>query len=198
MALDPLATVADLEALGMTVDASEVAIAGQYLAVASAAVREAAGSPISETTSTLTLEGEADQRLRLPGLPVTAVASVKIDGVAVTDWRLRSQRLWRAAGWTGCDGPSEVEVTQTHGLAVVPADIVDLVCRMVAGALKAYRAAEDGSGLAVDKVITSERIGDYAVTFANDGRISEMDLPQYWRERLEARFGGGIDLVRSR
>jgi len=25
-----------------------------------------------------------------------------------------------------------------------------------------------------------------------------MDLPQYWRERLEARFGGGAQLLRSR
>lgn len=197
MALDPLATVADLEARGLTVDASETDIAEQYLEVASAAVREAAGAPISETTSTITLEGEAGQRLTLPGLPVSEVASVELDGAAVTDWRLRSQRLWRAAGWTGCDGPSEVEVTYTHGLPTIPADIVDLVCRMAAGALKAQRSEEDGTGLATE-VITSERIGDYAVTYGGDGRISEMDLPQYWRERLEARFGGGAALLRSR
>ena len=197
MALDPLATQSDLEARGLTVDASEVAIVAVYLDVASTAVREAAGSPISETTSTITLEGEPGQWLTLPGLPVSAVATVTVDGEAVTDWRLRSQRLWRAAGWTGCDGPSEVEVTQTHGLATVTADIVDLVCRMVAGALKAQRSEADGTGLATE-VITSERIGDYAVTYGGDGRVSEMDLPQYWRERLEARFGGGAQLLRSR
>ncbi|MFD3929537.1 hypothetical protein [Streptomyces sp. NPDC058614] len=197
MALDPLATQADLEARGLTVDPSETAMVAVYLGVASTAVREAAGVPISETTSTITLEGEPGQWLTLPGLPISAVASVELDGTAVTDWRLRSQRLWRAVGWTGCDGPSEVEVTQTHGLPDVPEDIVDLVCRMVAGALKAQRAEEDGTGLAVE-VITSERIGDYAVTFGGDGRVSEMDLPQYWRERLEARFGGGAQLLRSR
>lgn len=197
MALDPLATQADLEARGLTVDPSETEFVGVSLDVASTAVREAAGSPISETTSTITLEGEPGQWLTLPGLPVSAVATVELDGVAITDWRLRSQRLWRAVGWTGCDGPSEVEVTQTHGLATVPSDIVDLVCRMVAGALKAQRSEEDGTGLATE-VITSERIGDYAVTFGGDGRVSEMDLPQYWRERLEARFGGGMQLLRSR
>lgn len=198
MALDPLATAADLAARGLTVDASETAIVAVYLDVASAAVREAAGSPISETTSTITLEGEPGQWLTLPGLPITAVATVELDGVAVTDWRLRSHRLWRAAGWTACDGPSEVEVTQTHGLPTAPVDIIDLVCRMVAAALVAYRSEEGGAGLAADKVLTSERLGDWAVTYGNDGRITEMDLPQYLRERLAARFGGGMGLVRSR
>lgn len=198
MALDPLATAADLEARGLTVEPSEQTIVDTYLDVASTAVREAAGAPISVTTSTVAVEGEPGQWLTLPGQPVTAVSAVLLDGVEVTDWRLVSGRLWRACGWASGCGPSLVDVTQTHGLTVVPADIVDLVCRMTAGALKAQRAEEDGSGLAADKVITSERIGDYAVTYASDGRITEMDLPQYWRERLEARFGGGAHALKSR
>lgn len=197
MALDPLATLADLAALGMTVEGGETAIAERYLAVASSAVREAAGSPISETTSTVTLEGEADQRLRLPGPPIQAVAAVAIDGVTATDWRLRTERLWRFAGWTAADGPSEVEVTYTHGLPAVPDDIIDLVCRMVAAAMVAYRSEDDGAGLAAGN-ITSERIGDYAVTYGGDKLITEMELPDYLRERLAARFGGGAGLVRSR
>jgi hypothetical protein len=197
VALDPLATVADLEARGLTVEPSEAAIVGTYLDVASTAVREAAGTPISETTSTIELEGAVGQWLTLPGLPISSVASVELDGVPVTDWRLRSHRLWRAAGWTGCEGPSEVEVTQTHGLPTVPSDIVDLVCRMAAAALVAYRSEDGGAGIAAGN-ITSERVGDYAVTYGNDGRITEMELPQYWRDRLEARFGGGAQLLRSR
>jgi hypothetical protein len=197
VALDPLATVADLEARGMTVEPSEAAIVAVYLDVASTAVREAAGTAISRTTSTITLEGVPGQRLKLPGLPIVSVASVTIDGDAVTDWLLRSERLWRAAGWTACE-PSEVEVTYTHGLATVPSDIVDLVCRMVAAAVSAYRALEDGEALAADKEVTSERLGDWAVTYGSDGRVTEMDLPQHWRERLAARFGGGMGLMRSR
>ncbi|MDX3235656.1 hypothetical protein PV392_08145 [Streptomyces sp. ME03-5709C] len=196
MALDPLATILDLEARGLTVDGTETAIVGTYLDVASQAVREAAGSPISETTSTVTLEGEDGQWLSLPGLPVIEVLAVSIDGQAVTDWRLRTQRLWRAGGWTAGYGPSEVTVEQKHGLPEVPADLVDLVCRMTAGALADYRS-EDLTAQGT-RVITSERIGDYAVTFGSDGRVSEMDVPQYWRERLAARFGGGMDLLRSR
>ncbi|MCP3758210.1 hypothetical protein [Streptomyces sp. TBY4] len=198
MALTSLASIEDLSARGLEVDPSESGIVDVYLAVASAAVREAAGTPISATTSTVTVEGEAGQWLRLPGLPVTAVTSVKLDGVAITDWRLRSGMLWRAAGWTGYDGPSEVEAVYAHGLPDVPADIVDLVCRMTAAALIAYRSEEGGTGLAADKVLTSERLGDWAVTYAADGRITEMELPQHWAERLAARFGGGVSLVQSR
>lgn len=198
MALDPLAGVADLEARGLTIDPTESALVAVYLDVASTAVREAAGVPISETTSTVTLEGEHGPWLRLPGLPISSVATVELDEVAVTDWRLRSGMLWRSAGWNNCDGPSEVEVTYTHGLLVVPSDIVDLVCRMVAAAIKASRSEEDGMAPSADKVITSERLGDWAVTYGNDGRISEMELTQHWRERLAARFGGGISSARSR
>lgn len=197
MALAPLATVADLEARGLTVDASEAAVVNVYLGVASAAVREAAGTAISRTTSTVSLEGPAGQWLTLPGPPIVSVASVAIDGRTVTDWRLRSERLWRAAGWSGCE-PSEVDVTQTHGLADVPEDIVDLVCRMVAAALKAYRSEDGGEGLAADKEVTSERLGDWAVTYGSDGRVTEMELTQFWRDRLAARFGSSVTALRSR
>ncbi|MFF8793340.1 head-tail connector protein [Streptomyces globisporus] len=197
MALEPLATVADLVALGLTVDESELAIVQNYLAVASAALRDAAGSPISQTTSTVKLDGEADQRLRLPGSPVTAVTNVTIDGEVVTDWRLRSDRLWRFGGWTRGSGPSEVEATITHGLPEVPADLVDLVGRLVAGALASYRADDGGASLGT-QIVTSERIGDYAVTYGGDGLATDMELPAYLRERLAARFGGGMHTMRSR
>ncbi|MEU0133397.1 hypothetical protein ABZ172_05050 [Streptomyces sp. NPDC006296] len=196
MALDPLATVADLAALGLVIDDDETAVATRYLTVASAAVRDAAGSPISQTTSTVTLEGEADQRLRLPGPPIQSVSAVAIDGAAVTDWRLRTDRLWRFGGWTRAE-PSEVEVTYTHGLPEVPADIVDLVGRLVAGAMASYRAEDGGASLGT-QVVTSERIGDYAVTYGGDGLATDMELPAYLRERLAARFGGGMSLMRSR
>ncbi|MFD5724659.1 hypothetical protein ACFWMT_00970 [Streptomyces sp. NPDC058368] len=195
MALDPLATLDDLAELGLTVETDETTVANRYLAVASAAVRDAAGSPISQTTSTVTLEGDTGQRLRLPGLPVQSVAAVAIDGVAVTDWRLRSGTLWRFGGWTNIQ-PSDVVVTYTHGLPEVPADIIDLVGRLVAGAMASYRAEDGGASLGT-QVITSERIGDYAVTYGGDGLATDMDLPAYLRERLAARFGGGVSSLRS-
>lgn len=197
MTLAALATLADLTARGLTVTAEEETVAETYLDVASAAVREAAGVPISQTTSTVSLEGPVTQWLSLPGPPIVSVAAVEIDGEAVTDWLLRSHRLWRRCGWSlSCD-PSEVEVVQTHGLASVPSDIVDLVCRIAATALADYRADTEGAGLAAGD-IRSERIGDYAVTYGDAGLITTMELPDYLRERLEARFGGGVALLSSR
>lgn len=198
MALPPLASEADLTARGLTVEASESAIVAVYLDEASAAVREAAGVPISQTTSAVSLEGPADSPwLTLPGPPIVSVASVAIDGEEVTDWRLRSHRLWRSAGWGHGHGPSEVTVTQTHGLAAVPADIVGLVCRITAAVLIAYRSQPNGEGLAA-RDVRAERIGDYSVTYGDDGRITEIELPDYLREQLAARFGGGAAVVRSR
>ena len=197
MALAPLASVADLEARGLAVDASEAAVVNVYLGVASAAVREAAGSAITRTTSTLTLEGGPGQRMTLPGPPIVSVDAVTVDGRTVSGWRLVSGRLWRAAGWSGRE-PSEVEVTYTHGLVDVPDDIVDLVCRMVAAALLAYRSEDGGAGLAADKEITSERLGDWSVTYGADGRVTEMELTQAWRDRLAARFGASITTLVSR
>ena len=93
MALDPLATVADLTARGVTVAPEEEAVVGTYLDVASTAVREAAGCPISQTISTVQLEGEPTQWLHLPAPPVTAVETVLLDGETASGWRLRSHQL---------------------------------------------------------------------------------------------------------
>ncbi|WP_017616382.1 hypothetical protein [Nocardiopsis salina] len=194
--MDPLATVEDLEALGVTVDDEERELVGQYLAAASASVRAAAGVPISQATSTVVVAGQREPRLSLPGPPVTAVEEVLLDDAEPTGWRLSRPRasLYRAAGW-GTDA-SEVEVTYTHGLPTVPADIVALVCRIAATTLMSYRSDETGGGIGVRRV-TQLRIGDYSASFADDGTMTELELPETTRARLRARFGGGAAVVRS-
>lgn len=196
MALDPLATIDDMAALGVTVEEEERVIAEQYLAVASASARAAAGCLISQGTSTVVLAGQREARLPLPGAPITAVTEVLLGDVEVGGWRLSRPRasLYRAAGWGGED--SEVEVTLTHGLPTVPADIVALVCRIAATTLMAYRSDETGGGLGVRRV-TQLRIGDYSASFANDHTLTEVELPRTTREQLRARFGGGAAVVRS-
>jgi hypothetical protein len=185
MALAPLATIADLEARGVTVSPAEVDAVTIYLDVASTLVRDAAGSPISETTSTVTLEGRGS-RLRLPGGPVTAVSAVSVDGVAVSDYKLLSGALTRSCGF---DDGTEVEVTYTHGLPAVPSDIVDLVCRLAGQELVALRSGETAS-----RAISAERIGDYSVTYA-DTETGTMVLSGFQRNRLAARFGSGAGVV---
>lgn len=194
MALAPLATVADVEARGVTVDSADVGTLTTFLATASAAVREAAGCPVSQATSTVTgLYAEGSAWLTLPGLPVSAVASALVDGVGVSGWSLRNSRLHRAAGWDG-----EVTVTYTHGLPDVPADVVDMVCRLALAGLIAAKASPDGSDLAASRV-WQERIGDYYVMYRQDGGgLSEIELPAAIASSLRARFGGGVGLLMSR
>lgn len=203
MALIPLATVADLEARGVTVAGTEVAPVTTYLSVASSLVRDAAGTPITETTSTITLEGDHDKRLRLPGGPIRSVSAVDIDGQAVTDYKLASGAVWRelgwravgwgSYGWRGRDQPTDVTVTYVHGLPAVPDDIVDMVCRLAGQALSQFR-----SGDPMARMVESERIGDYQVKYsgAESGILSLSDAQ---RSRLAARFGTAPGmLVRSR
>lgn len=202
MAPPPLATQADLTARGVTVADSEETAVAAFLDTASAIVRDAAGGPISQTTATVTLEGTPAERLHLPSQPVTDVATVILDGASVLDYRLTNNVLWRVDGWQSGCGPSLVDVTYTAGYTEVPADIVDLVCRLAARQLVAYRESGDGTGLA-DRVLFQERIGDYSRMFANgavDKSFSDVELPAYLRARLAARFGasGAVVVVRSR
>jgi hypothetical protein len=204
MALADLATTADLDDRGITYAdvPNEVAT---LLREASTMVRDAAGVPILQTTSTVTLAGfRQDHWLTLPGPPIRSAAAVTIDGTSVTDWRLADGRLWRACGWSTDDGPAEVEVTMTHGLAEVPADIVGLVCSMVAAGIKAVRADDEGTGLAArDPSLQAFRLDDYSETYATGADAAAtsptvMALPQRTRDDLRRRFGGGIAAVTSR
>lgn len=202
-----LATTLDLAKRGIALSAGEFDLAANYLDVASEYVRQAAGVQISQQISTVEIEGSIDVWLRLPGVPVTAVAEVVLDDVALVadvDYLLRSGALWRELGWSRQASwvsrmrPSKVVATYTHGLPNIPSDIVDLVCRLATAALVAWRATPDGSGLASTGTERQVTLGDYSVTYASDGRITEMILPTQIREQLAARFGQNLAVVKSR
>lgn len=200
MALDPLATTADLDARGITWDDQEKT--DTFLAVASAAIREAAGCAISSVTSTLGLFADGcSTDLRLPGGPVTAVATVVLNGVTLTagiHYVRVNEALYRPSGWQSTGPlPAPVSVTYTHGLIEVPEDIVDLVCRMTTSALVAASASDDGAGLATGNVM-SERLGDYYVMYTAAQGVTEMELSPRTRDRIRARFGGGAAMVATR
>lgn len=191
MALPDLADAADLSDRGLTAtDVHET-----MLTVASALVRQAAGGPILETESTVTLTGWGERALGLPGSPVTAVASVTIDGAATTDWLLTDTgSLWSRSCWGSANDPVSVVVALTHGLPTVPAYVVNLVCDLaVAGAV----AAADG---AHDPRVVAESIDDYAVTFVQGAEsvASAMELPKLTRRWLRSQFGGGAGVVTYR
>ncbi len=173
--MEPLATYDDLSAR----DIPSTSRTDADLASASAAVREAAGSPISQVTATARALGGRGQWLHLPG-PVVAVTAVTIDGETVTDSTAFPHALFRRCGWG--EVGSVVTVTGTFGLAEVPADIVSLVCDMVAMA----------SGDIVDPRVSQETIDDYRVTYRDDAGASVFELPKRTRDALFARFSGGV------
>lgn len=191
MALPDLASTADLSARGIT----PTSVHDVTLAVASALVRGAAGSPILETESTVVLTAWDQQILHLPGLPVTAVDTVEVEGVATTDWKLvDASGLWRRCLWGYSQEPTSVEVTMTHGLPTVPVDIVQLVCDL------AILGANTASAGAIDPTKVAEKIDDYSVEYARGAEAvaTAMTLPPAVRSALRARFGGGADVVRYR
>lgn len=184
--MDSLATRADLDALGITY--STEALADALLASVSASVRDAAGCPISQQTSTVTIQTEASRRLELPARPVVSVASVSIDGEEITDWVLRGSSLWREVTWQQQGAvPSEVEVTFTHGYATVPADIVTMVCMLTAAGLK---ASEDG--FAGHRGASSFGVDDYRESYATgeDEIVDPTELPERTAKKLRKRFTG--------
>lgn len=193
MALPDLASTSDLSARGVTT----TALHSTMLAVASSLVREAAGGPVLETDSTVTLWAlDTSEWLPLPGSPVTAVTSVTVDGDALTsdDYKLVDGHLWSATPWgDGCT-PAEVEVTLTHGLAEVPAAVVNLVCDL---AILGAKVAADG---AIDPRVVAEKIDDYSVTFAQGaGTIATAtQIPAATRRWLRRQFGGGVSMTSIR
>lgn len=197
MALAPLASTADLEARG--IDTTNATRVTALLNAASAAVRAAAGSPITATTATISLPTPEGRRLVLPA-PVRSVSSVEIDGQPITDYRKSGNSLWRDGWGAPCELPGEVVVTLTFGLAEAPADVVDLVCNLVgAGLAHADAGYESRSGV----VNTSERIDDYdrSVSYAQggDATATPMEIPEGTRRSLRRRFGtGGVVMVVSR
>lgn len=200
MPLAALATTTDLTARDITVPAGMNATV--VLDSASSAVRDAAGCPISQTTSTVALVTDDWCSLELPGVPVTACTSVAVEGVTVTPSTLTNgcwSDGWRLAGNTilfrgqTFEIPATVTVTYTHGFAVVPTDIVDLVCGVAAIAF-----AQDGDYGNAGR-LQSVRLGDFAESYnpaAGAGSPSPVAIPKSVRDALRARFGTSAATLR--
>jgi hypothetical protein len=100
--------------------------------------------------------------------------------VAITDWYLRSQKLWRALGWsTNATAPSQVTVTYSHGLLAGAQDLG--LARDFTLALAAAGYGNPGG------VASSEQIDDYRVTYADAD--SRMRVTDSMRDQLRAAYG---------
>jgi hypothetical protein len=83
------------------------------------------------TGDTVTLYGDCTDRLLLPAAPVVAVASVRLDGLLLTehtDYRIRRDvGILRRYGTRIWEDWAEVEVTYSHGYDPIPDDIQEAV-----------------------------------------------------------------------
>ncbi len=179
-----LADLRDVAALG--VDVSDAQFVHFLLSSVSDAVRDAAESPITVTTVTITVPGTKEQFVALPGSPIRSVDTVLLDGVSVGDYKLRDGKLWRPAGWVGQH--ADVEVTYTFGLDEPPADIRKLVATLVAAGVN-----ERADGVASKRGLAYTRIDDYQEGYrqGSDEVVDLTELPERTRKALRTRFAAG-------
>lgn len=173
-------------------------LVGLLIGSASSAVADAAQSPILETRSTVEVTAMPVKILRLPGLPISEIHSVTVNGVAVSGWVQIEAGVYLAEGWSR-DGLERVTVDYTHGLKAVPEDIKDLVARMVIAGLLAAEDGGDGLSMSNGRV-SSLAIDDYKEAYATGSEVeavTEMSLPERTREALAKRFGAGGPIIRG-
>lgn len=155
---------------------------------------EMGGQLIEAGTATVTLMVDpSTDRVRLPQWPVSAVNSVELNMVAITDWTLVGGHLVRAGGWPAIAGATHarVDVDFDYGLATIPPELTSWTCVLAAGALAQVGRAGTLSAAGV----ASERIDDYAVNY--EPGATAFALPERVLARLRASYGAGAHVVRS-
>lgn len=185
------ATPEDLaDRLGVTHTAAERIQAQAHLDDATAWLQAELGQLIAAGTATYTTRVRS-LPIRLPQQPVTAVTTVLVNGVAMTDFELIDQELHLSSGWGfadvgNIDGYIDVTITFNYGYATIPSDLKAWCCVLASQSLDAAA----GGTLGAPRV-RSEQIDDYSVTYVTDGSLA-MSLPDEVLERLRARYGAGV------
>ena len=195
---DQLATLQDLaDALQIALADLPTSTGTLLLECATAVVQNAAGGQriVQVVGDTANLTGTTDAWLDLPQIPVTSVASVTLDGVALTagtaasastTYRLRGNRLWRGDGWQTYVGvPSDVVPVYTHGYA---SGAQQLQLGRWAVLSLAKGQVPNPSGL------QSESIDDYSVTF--NAMTAQMEASPFLQRALRKQYGRRGQLVR--
>lgn len=195
---EPLASSDDLAArLGVTFSGDEADRAEALLADASALVRNYTQQNITRVTDdTALLEATTETLLYLPQRPVISVAAVSVAGaaLAVGDWIVQGDAIYRHFGWgrsRGASGrwnqPDTVTVTYTHGYDAVPGDIVRVVCKLAQASWlnrEGYRSASVG-GISI--TLDTSTVGVGAL-----GPDDKQVLDRYRRPRRSVQLAAGL------
>jgi hypothetical protein len=188
-----LISATDLEEYGVTVEPAETATVTRLIRAASDAVCEAAKNPILEVRSEVTLLAMPGTLLRLPGLPIREIHSITDGTDPITGWLTATGGAYLATGWA----LQNVTVDYTHGLPLVPEDIIALVVSMVTAGLLAVRDGEDAIALN-NGLLSSFAIDDYKEAYATGGdaeAVTPMALTERTQRWLAKRFGAGAHVA---
>jgi len=167
----PLATTADLQRLGYDVT-------DPMIARASARIRAFTRQSITLVEDDVSPPLEVSDPLYLPQRPVVSVAKVEhvmpddtLIELPTLSWQLRNNAIYgvnHKQFWPFMELTRWVRVTYTHGFAIVPDEILDVVGSV------ATRLANQPVGM--EAGIRQRTIDDYAETFATDALDVASDL----------------------
>lgn len=108
----------------------------------SAAMQSYASRNFVSQAYAVTLDGAGSDRVSLPNTPITAVASVSIDGVSVppaptvtSSGFVFSDTQVLLRGYRFCRGVQNAAIAYTAGFATIPADIVRACCEGIGAAV---------------------------------------------------------------
>lgn len=116
----------------------------------------------------VTLDGHGGDRLSLPNSPITAVASLSIDGVAITAAATPTQAGFVFSdtqvllrGYRFCRGVQNVAIAYTAGFVAIPADLKQ-ACKEGVGAIVAAFQYDDPRAIEVKAGGSSIKLGSLA------------------------------------
>lgn len=210
---DQLATPSDLASLLQSdVDTSTATL---LIEMATAIVQQACGGQriIEVVGDVATIGAYSDSWLDLPQIPVTAVASVVLDGAlltAGTDYKVVGNRIFRRTGWQSNTGypwdwqyggnwppgalipagypvqePSIAVVTYTHGYAAGSQDL-----QLARGSALSLA----NTGYSNPSGAVSESIDDYSASY--DAMASRMEAATFMKAALAKKYGRRAGLIR--
>lgn len=147
------------------VGADKIASANAAIEWATEAIRNWCHQVIERVTNdVITLDCAGGYRLFLPELPVISVGAVVEDGDVLTvadDYKLGQHGILYRVDDDWAAGVQIVQVTYTHGYAVIPDDLVAVCARAASRAYQAGLAAAAVGGVAG---VSSMQLGDYSVS----------------------------------
>ena len=151
--------------------------AQELLDAAAANIIDFAGWPIGpHTVEAEEYDGEGQRVLTLRALAVASVDEVRVDGAAVTDWRLsrRYGQLERSSGSWPC-GFGRIQVDYVAGFDPVPPNLVKLTVELAAKA----------SSVPLD--VSSETMDRRTIRYREAAAVTGLDAAALERYRLGPR-----------